>query len=117
MSKFLDVTDADAFVDFPVKEKPRHGKDYVACPVCDRHGGWNLTVNAYPLRDKPDTSENRHNYSHFRCSCSQCNGWGWVNEEDAKCIHEMAHHQNLGRCFNEYICVKCGKKKQIDSGD
>lgn len=35
----------------------------------------------------------------------------------AECEHEMKHTRNLGRCYNEYTCSKCGYVEQIDSGD
>lgn len=119
MNKYLEPTDEGAFVDFPLKSKPEYAyqSSYVQCPKCFGHGGWNLTLNAYPLRNMADTPENRHNYSHFRAHCGQCNGWGWTSPDNAKCLHEMKHHRNTGRCLNEYKCSKCGKIEEIDSSD
>ena len=119
MDKYLEPTDPDAFVDFPVKDKPTYDyqKGYVVCPKCDGHGGWNLKLNAYPLRGLEDTSENRHKFSHFKSNCGQCGGWGWTSPENTKCIHEMSRYRNVGKCLNEYVCVKCGMIEEIDSSD
>lgn len=35
----------------------------------------------------------------------------------AECEHEMKHSRNLGRCFNEYKCSKCGYTEQVDTSD
>jgi len=83
------------------------------CPVCKGYGGWNLTLNAYGPG------------KHFRASCSQCNGWGWVTEEDRDCIHEveelsMAQCREIkvmhfGNCYHVYRCLKCGQISAVDS--
>lgn len=118
MSNFLESTDPDAFVDW-VKRKPEdcYIKDSKECPVCRGFGGWNLTLNAYPLRDRPDTPENRRNFSHFTCSCSTCYGWGYV-ERNMNCAgHVWEFQQNLGRCYNRYVCTSCGLINDVDSSD
>lgn len=118
----------DAFIDFPSVEAKRAAWDELqnhaplgVCPVCKGHGGWNLKLNNYRLRpDMADTPENRHKHSHFRSSCSQCNGWGFVdNQLDLNCVHTMVRvrHDNV-RCLSDYRCSKgCGCEYQIDSSD
>lgn len=49
--------------------------------------------------------------------CVQCNGWGWVNEADTKCLHEFAETKKLGSCLHEYTCKFCGQKRTVDSSD
>lgn len=118
------------FQDFPLKEKCEWYPDYSElCPLCKGHGGWNLKLNSYPLRDLEDTPDNRHKYSHFRGHCSQCNGWGWVKEGslDATCIHdynEISYDEcrklnvyHAGRCWHVYKCSKCGETRGYDSSD
>lgn len=34
-----------------------------------------------------------------------------------RCKHNMEHTRNLGNCYNEYTCSKCGYIERIDSGD
>jgi hypothetical protein len=116
---FLEPTDKDAFLDFPLKEKPvyKHMEHYVACPKCLGHGGWNYIINAYRLWDKEDTAENRHKHAHFRASCGQCNGWGWTDPDNTKCLHEYKWDRNTGRCLNVHKCTKCGKEVEYDSSD
>ena len=114
---YLEPTDPDAFVDFPKKERdPRHS-DYIECPKCFGHGGWNLRLNAFQLHSLPNTAENRHNNGHFRSNCGQCNGWGYVSVENSKCIHSLKLIKNLGRCYNLYGCSKCDHTEEIDSSD
>lgn len=116
---FLNPTDPDAFLDYPeIANPPSFSKDWVECPVCHKHGGWNLKVNSRPLhKGVEDTPENRHKYAHFRAYCTQCNGYGWTSASNAKCIHEMGFSRNLGRCYNEYKCTKCGMIQTVDSSD
>lgn len=126
MSNYLTPDHPDAFVDHPTVEEKRAVWDKLmihaplgTCPLCKGHGGWNLALNAYPLRDRENTRENRHKYVHFRASCRQCNGWGFVVEQrDLDCIHtrEETKHDNV-RCLTDYRCTKCGKTEQIDSSD
>lgn len=33
------------------------------------------------------------------------------------CEHSYEHTANLGRCYNEYKCTKCGNVNRIDSSD
>lgn len=33
------------------------------------------------------------------------------------CHHELQFARNLGRCYNEYWCPKCGRTFSIDSSD
>ena len=73
-----------------------------------------------------DTAENRKKYRHFRCHCSQCNGWGWVPAADTECIHEWqeigaAEARELGvthwgNCYHVYVCARgCGRTMAQDS--
>ena len=116
---YLDEKHSDAFVDFPgVKERPTWGDQNKMhpCPRCKQHGGWNLRLNAYPLRDgMDDTPNNRHKHSHFRASCSSCWGWGWLEDE---CAHEYGPPgRSVGRCLSEWTCRLCGKTTVVDSSD
>lgn len=124
MREYLTVDSPEAFVDFP--PIPEQADPYIAamgptviCPKCKGHGGWNLVLNAYPLRDQPDTAANRHRYAHFRANCNNCNGWGYVlaNSRDATCLHEYGFSENVGNCLNTYECSKCGKRQTVDSSD
>lgn len=33
------------------------------------------------------------------------------------CVHTFVHTRSLGRCYNEYKCIKCGEITQVDSSD
>lgn len=126
MHTYLEHDHPDAFLDYP-EEQPenvlRMARERGAtqrCHVCQGHGGWNLRLNAYNLWDREDTPENRHNFSHFKSSCGQCNGWGWIKPDsnDAKCEkHEWTHVRNTGRCLHLYECKKCGSQHEVDSSD
>lgn len=116
MKRFLCPEDKDAFLDFPNKnKKPIWGTDFVECPLCFGHGGWNLELNAYNLHDKENTAENRHRYAHFRASCSQCNGYGWVSPLNTKCIHSWERTIKTGNCLHIFKCSKCNASQEIDS--
>lgn len=123
MSNFLKPTDPDAFVDFllPTAEHVERAAEYgltKPCPVCQTYGGWNLELNAYKLReDVADTRLNRHLYSHFRGSCSHCNGWGFVRDDENCPRHEWIRVENVGKCLNQHECAKCGKNRTVDSSD
>lgn len=121
MSKFLEPTHADAFVDWqPETDSVRamrveHGLTK-ECPRCKGHGGWNLALNQYPLpQGKENTAANRHTFVHFRASCSHCNGWRYVRETENCPGHEWQHVRNTGNCLNLYRCAVCGKEWEIDS--
>ena len=114
---YLTHTDPNAFLDMEVGEKADYMKDYILCPKCKGHGGWNLRIDAYGKG------------KHFRCSCGQCNGWGYVHPDStsATCIHDfvgvsedecnrrgITHH---GRCWHVYECKHCGQITSHDSSD
>ena len=115
MNGYMDHTHPDAFVDW-VKQEPAYGAT-VECPRCKGFGGWNLQLNAYSLHGKEDTPANRHTYSHFRGICEHCNGWGYVSPEEKCQGHDWEFHSNLGRCYNRYQCIHCGKFSDVDSSD
>lgn len=114
--KYIEPTDPEAFVDHP-KQTVLYEHLSVECPQCKGHGGWNLKLNEYPLHGKDDTPENRHFFSHFRASCSHCNGYGYVSPEDADHVHNWVFVKNTGRCLNLHECTVCGKQWEIDSSD
>lgn len=120
MKTFLNPTDPDAFVDYPLQSAEEAATNINCthlCPKCKGHGGWNLELNAYPLNGKEDTPENRHKHSHFRAFCSQCEGWGYVREEDQDHVHDWVHARNVGNCLNVFKCSICDKEREVDSSD
>lgn len=118
MKKYLTPQSPDAFLDFPGKKSPDVKYNLTKiCPVCTGYGGWNLKINAYPLHQYENTPENRHNYSHFRAMCSHCYGHGYVEEKENCDGHNWVFSKNLGKCYNQYKCSKCGKINNVDSSD
>lgn len=118
MQKYLEPTDPDAFLDFPGKQEPKPEYGYTEeCLQCKGYGGWNLKLNSYPLHHYEDTPENRHRYSHFRASCTHCQGWGFVKIEDADHVHDWQKVRSLGNCLHLHECSVCKKQWQVDSGD
>ena len=119
MSKYLEPTDEGAFEDHTLLDplKAYELGMTVLCPQCKGHGGWNLTLNAYPLHGKADTPENRYKFSHFRASCSHCMGWGYVEPKNAYHVHHWVHDRNIGNCLNVLKCSDCGLEWQVDSSD
>lgn len=123
MNKYLNPGDKGCWKDWPRSEMKKlremsHASGHTKlCPVCKGHGGWNLTLNAYPLHNYADTPKNRHYQSHFRAHCMHCNGWGWTSPGEQCSGHEWKHVRNTGNCLNLYECTKCGKRWEIDSSD
>jgi hypothetical protein len=117
MHAYLEPTDADAFVDHPVQDMDDAAKCgmNILCPQCKGHGGWNLRLNAYPLHEHADTPENRHRYSHFRAHCTQCQGYGYVTEDNADHIHEWVRIKTIGNCLNLHECRICKRQWEVDS--
>lgn len=120
MAEYLTPDHPDAYVDFPLKDGESRDKYHptwtAVCPMCKGHGGWNLKLRSYPLHDKEDTPENRHKYSHFRASCSQCWGWGFVEpgSADETCIHDYDQKwEAMHDC--RWTCKKCGKTFMVDT--
>lgn len=95
------------FTDMKKKKQSDYdfGHESVECPLCHGYGGWIDRLNFYK------------DGSHSKFSCRQCNGWGYVEKgsKDETCIHDMVHTKNLGNCYNEYKCSKCGQVERIDS--
>ena len=117
-TSYLNPTDEGAFVDYPLMDPSQAiAAGQAACPQCKAHGGWNLQLNAYSLHDKPDTPENRHKFSHFRCHCTTCNGHGYVDMKNATHIHTWEYVRNTGNCLNLYQCSGCGQNWEVDSSD
>jgi hypothetical protein len=114
MYEYMEETHPDAFLDFPPPRDVPEG--HVQCNVCKGHGGWNLRINAYPLHNYEDTPENRHRFSHFRCACSHCSGWGF-HEESLKCPRHQWEEKTIGRCLHLWTCKICGAKREVDSSD
>lgn len=103
MEKYLTPNDPNAFLGHTKREQPK-GFLY-ECPHCKGYGEWNLQLNQYPQNDPPRC--------HFRASCDNCNGIGYVN--DASHIHDWEFTRNISRCYNEYQCTICKRIKTIDS--
>jgi hypothetical protein len=124
---YLEPYDPNAFVDHPRQQPdPLIGHIY-ECPMCHGYGGWNLMINVLKLPEGyEDTALNRHKYRHRTTTCPQCNGWGYVGQQDATCIHTFdreldlaeCRHRNIyhaGNCWHVYECSKCGKIVSRDS--
>jgi len=109
MKSFLP--EATDFTDIPIQDPPDwlEKKFTALCPKCKGHGLWNLRLNQY----KSHIPQDRH----FRQSCSNCNGWGWVDKHsrDAICLHEYKHTGSYYTHDHEYTCQKCGKQIRVDS--
>lgn len=118
MTDYLKPTDPDAFKDMTKNEpepaskmlgtyrKPRCASvPVVECGKCHGYGGWNLKLNAYgPGR-------------HFRASCNNCTGWGYVPESQGSHVHEWDRGETIGRCVTRYTCASCGETNDVDSSD
>jgi hypothetical protein len=93
-----------------VKHEPRgpHLKEPVECPCCKGYGGWNLQLNF----QGPG--------KHFRASCYQCYGWGYVEagSKSATCIHEFKEvSRPAGNRSGIHVdrCDKCGHEQSRDT--
>lgn len=58
-------------------------------------------------------------------SCRNCGGQTMslkgtgqvrLRSDGTPCTHKYVS-KNIGRCLTEYLCIHCGSKHQIDSGD
>lgn len=111
MSEYIDETHPDAFKDFPYRNIPVGTK---VCNRCKGFGGWNLKLNAYPLRERKNTPSNRHFYSHFRASCSSCFGHGSIAPEQ-ECSNPVEY---IGHDYDaNWNCRQCGIHTDVDSSD
>lgn len=101
------------FTDIVKKEKNKYNCGNTECPKCHGYGGWNLRIDAYGKG------------KHFQCFCNQCWGYGYVKEEDAKCIHDFKEltseeciNKGLPRLYmHDHVieCTKCGRRRSYDS--
>ena len=109
------LAEATNFDGIKIREKPEWLEHPAECPVCKGYGMWNLTIDAY--------GKGRH----FQQGCFQCNGHGWVEEEDRMCIHEWTELtpkeagargvKHWGMCWHVYECIKCKQTRSVDSSD
>ena len=115
--RFLSPEDPDAFVDWPASvEAPPEG--FIICPQCKGYGGWNLSVNRYPLPDGLyDTAENRHLHVHFLAGCNNCWSNGFVPEAQGDHVHEYKSVETTQRGDNVWECQGCGDRVKVDSSD
>jgi hypothetical protein len=118
MSDYLAHTDPAAFADMEKKlpepcskmlgayAKPRvESVPVVECAKCNGHGGWNLKLDAFGAG------------KHFRASCNNCTGWGFVPASQGDHIHEWDRGETVGRCVTRYTCAGCGHVSDVDSSD
>lgn len=77
----------------------------VECAKCLGHGEWNLQLNAYGPG------------KHFRASCNNCTGWGYVPATQGGHIHEWDRGETVGRCLTRYTCMGCKEVRDVDSSD
>jgi hypothetical protein len=98
-------TDPGAFDDNPLME-PTPGYPAL-CPQCLGHGGWILRRDGYGPGQ------------HFKASCAQCSGWGYVKLGDDQHVHVWEHERKTGNCLNVYRCTVpgCTKRREVDSSD
>ncbi len=116
---YLEPTDADAFKDMerlaPEPAASMYGRyrckppvdstPVVECGQCKGFGGWNLKLDAYALG------------RHFKASCNNCNGWGYVPASQGDHVHEWDAGETVGRCVTRYTCITCKKVSDVDSSD
>lgn len=118
MSSYLKPTDPGAFDGL---EKQRAGAcakmlgaystprcdsvPVVECANCRGHGKWNLELNAYGPG------------KHFRASCNNCTGWGYVPATQGDHVHQWDRGETVGRCLTRYTCAGCKKVRDVDSSD
>jgi hypothetical protein len=81
----------------------KEGEYVHPCPQCFGYGKWNLLLNEYG------------DGVHFQASCNHCNGWGWVNWEDAQHIHQYVEISRPQQFLSVQQCSICGKKIDVDS--
>ena len=110
-NKYLEPGDIGSFDDIPMADMPSKKfpgmSDYTfRCPKCLGHGRWNLELNAYGHE------------RHFVAGCSQCNGYGYVREQDSTHTHLWVQ-RNIGHCMHELTCSVpgCNRKILTDSSD
>lgn len=77
----------------------------VECALCFGYGGWRLELNAYGPG------------KHFDATCSNCNGWGYVNPAvcDGVTVQHNFKTTHTANCYWEGVCTTCGMRKVIDS--
>lgn len=107
---YLTIDDPDALLGMKKRKKEDFlykDMEIVECPKCRGYGGWHLHLNAY--------GEGKH----FDASCSQCNGWGYVEKgsKDESCVHDWKELPGEAMCQHLYECTQCGQQMRTDSSD
>ena len=112
---YINPDQPEAFVDFPTPTPAPAGQS--KCPKCQGHRGWNLRINAYPLHPTlPDNPDNRHRHAHFRASCDNCQGQGYVPQNAAEHVHQWQLDPNRSKTFRQtYICATCNAVEERDT--
>lgn len=107
MSYYLSPGDKGSFDN--IKLKPEVIDRPHKCPLCQGYGSWNLKLNHW--------GEGKH----YRALCGQCDGYGWVRSEDAKCIHNnevsikpvivaSRYNINIETTYDiNFVCKLCAK--------
>lgn len=109
-SEYLKPGDPGAF-DGLTKQEPAPaqrmmgGGAVVECAQCRGHGKWNLKLDAYGPG------------KHFRASCNNCTGWGYVSAKQGNHIHEWDRGETVGNCLTRYTCAGCKEVWDVDSSD
>lgn len=93
--------------------------EYGTCPVCNGSGrvpaGDNKYKHVIAGYDKATDT----------FGCTNCGGQYMfgrptgevrLREDGTPCEHKYVS-KNVGRCLTEYLCIHCGDRHQIDSGD
>ena len=89
------------------------------CPVCNGSG------RRAAGNDKYKTVYAGYDAATDTLPCTNCGGqymYGRptgevrLREDGTPCTHKYVS-KNVGRCLTEYLCIHCGDRYEIDSGD
>ena len=86
------------------------------CPVCNG-------TKEVPITDYDKQWSWNKGKTHLPCrNCGAQYQWGnatgkvRLNKEGKPCVHKY-ESRTVGRCLNEYTCIHCNDRYQIDSSD
>jgi len=93
------------------------------CPVCNGTG--RMPTPEYLRKYGEQNGWYGYDKSDDCCTCTNCGGQTMygrptgqvpLRPDGTPCKHEYTS-ATVGRCLTEYLCVHCGDRYQIDSGD